>query len=476
MAAAQRGVSVAGMTTTGTARALRFRDRHDAGRRLATAVEHLRAERPLVVGLPRGGVEVAYEVAAALDAPLDVVIVRKLGLPFQPEYAIGAVGEEGVVLANSEALELFGLRGDPLAAIVAREREELERRAARYRVGRAPLPVAGRTVILVDDGVATGSTAQAAARVLRQRGAARIVLAVPVGPPDVRARFADTVDDVVCLECPSDFFAVGQAFADFAQTSDEEVLELLRLARQREVGDDTDPAPPVASRGDDRASGGLDLSRVAHHDVRIPVGRAEVEGTIAIPPRPRGLALFAHGSGSSRRSPRNVQVASTLHGAGLATLLFDLLSDDEARDRTNVFDVALLGARLVAATRFAASQPVVAELPVGYCGASTGAAAALHAAAETDSDVRAIVSRGGRPDLAAHRLGAVRAPTLLIVGGDDLEVLALNRRAAAQLRCPHRIVVVQGATHLFTEPGALEHVARLAADWFGEHLVAALPA
>ena len=208
------------MLTTGTARALLFHDRRDAGRRLATAVEHLRAAQPLVVGLPRGGVEVAYEVARALDAPLDVVIVRKLGLPFQPEYAIGAVGEEGVVLANSEALQHVGLRGDLLAAIAARERGEVERRAARYRAGRAPLSVAGRTVLLVDDGVATGSTAQAAARVLRRRARPHRPR-VPVGPPDVRARFADTMDDVVPgpEELPPRAHGIGRCVAAWTMTT-----------------------------------------------------------------------------------------------------------------------------------------------------------------------------------------------------------------------------------------------------------------
>lgn len=451
---------------------LRFRDRQDAGRRLAGALEHLRDERPLVVGLPRGGVEVAYEVARALDAPLDVVVVRKLSLPSLPEYAIGAVGEDDVVLTNGAALARLQVGPEVLDAIVAREQTELERRSQRFRGGIPPTPVADRTVLLVDDGIATGATALAAARVLRMRGARRIVLAVPVGPVDVAERFADAVDEVVCLERPSDFFAVGQAYDDFAQTSDEEVVEILRLARR---GAGAEHVPAGGPRNG-RASGGTDLGRVVREDVRIPIGGGALDGTIDVPPSPRGLVLFAHGSGSSRHSPRNVHVASALQVAGFATLLFDLLTEPEGRERARVFDVDLLASRLAAAQRVASGRPSVAGLPVGLFGASTGAAAALSAAAAPHAAVRAIVLRGGRPDLAQDRLATVRAPTLLIVGGEDRQVVELNRQAAARLRCSHRLAVVPGAGHLFAEPGALEQVIELSRDWFGEHLAAASPA
>ena len=185
-----------------------------------------------------------------------------------------------------------------------------------------------------------------------------------------------------------------------------------------------------------------------------------------VPTAPRGIVIFAHGSGSSRHSPRNVQVARSLRTAGLGTLLFDLLMPEEAVDRANVFDIELLAVRLLAATRWLRSQPATAALPIGYFGASTGAAAALWAAAE-DPLVDAIVSRGGRPDLAGARLGAVVAPTLLIVGGDDrLRCCGSNEDAGPLRRCEHQLDVVPGATHLFEEPGALEQVADLARDWF----------
>lgn len=202
----------------------------------------------------------------------------------------------------------------------------------------------------------------------------------------------------------------------------------------------------------------------------IPVAGVELPGELTVPPQPAGAVAFAHGSGSSRHSPRNRRVAETLHDAHLATLLFDLLTPEEAHDRRNVFDISLLGERLLTGLRWLRAQPETSGLPVGCFGASTGAAAALWAAPELGSGVGAIVSRGGRPDLAGERLALVRAPTLLVVGGADEAVLELNRQAYTQLRCEHDLVVVPAATHLFEEPGALERVAGLAAAWFDRHL------
>jgi putative phosphoribosyl transferase len=191
-----------------------------------------------------------------------------------------------------------------------------------------------------------------------------------------------------------------------------------------------------------------------------------------MPAQAAGIVVFAHGSGSSRHSPRNRYVASVLHDAGLGTLLFDLLTADEELDRHNVFDIGLLSGRLADTTRWLRSQPAAAGLPISYFGASTGAAAALGAAAEPGADVSAIVSRGGRPDLAGPRLRLVRAPTLFIVGSKDQAVLGLNRAAQAELRCENDLVVIPGATHLFEEPGTLATAATLACDWFSSHIVA----
>lgn len=215
-----------------------------------------------------------------------------------------------------------------------------------------------------------------------------------------------------------------------------------------------------------------------HAAVRIPAGGDWMQGELALPSRACGIVLFAHGSGSSRKSPRNQFVAASLREAGLGTLLMDLLTQEEEiedLERGHLrFDIALLAERLAAATRWVLAHPETASLPIGYFGASTGAAAALVAAADdTAGRVRAIVSRGGRPDLAGRALERVKAPTLLIVGSRDPEVLALNRQAQQSLAAESRLTVVQGASHLFEEPGTLAEVARLASAWFRGHLGAA---
>lgn len=204
-------------------------------------------------------------------------------------------------------------------------------------------------------------------------------------------------------------------------------------------------------------------------DVRL--GPSRLPGALEIPQDPvTGLVIFAHGSGSGRMSPRNQFVARQLQARGLATVLFDLLTDEEATDRRNVFDIPLLGRRLGDALEWQQTRADIVHLPTGLFGASTGAAAALVAAADHPAHVSAVVSRGGRPDLARSALPRVRAPTLLIVGGADHEVLALNREAAAQMTCEHALSVVPGATHLFEEAGTLEAAATLAADWLVLHL------
>jgi putative phosphoribosyl transferase len=211
--------------------------------------------------------------------------------------------------------------------------------------------------------------------------------------------------------------------------------------------------------------------------VRVGAGAAILEGDLRLPPDARGVVLFAHGSGSSRHSPRNRHVAALLNEAKLATLLLDLLTPAEeaidARTATLRFDIGLLADRLIGATDWLTEQPATRALRIGYFGASTGAAAALVAAAERPGVVGAVVSRGGRPDLAGPPLARVRAPTLLIVGGQDVPVIELNRRALAALRCEKQLVIIPGATHLFEEPGALEQVARLAREWFERYLAQA---
>ncbi len=433
---------------------MRFRDRREAGRHLAEVVRRAEAREghAVVLGLPRGGVPVAFEVARGLDAPLDVIVVRKLGVPFQPELAMGAIGEGGVLVVNQDVLHSSALGAFDIDAVASHERAELDRRARQYRGGGRQVDLEGRCAVIVDDGIATGSTMRAACHVVRALGAARIVIAAPVASRQAVAALHDVCDEMRCLEVPEPFYAVGEWYRDFAQTSDDEVVELLRSANGRRRAEGG--VPP----GDDPAP--------RDEEVRVSSDQVELSGRLTVPPSPLGTVVFAHGSGSSRHSPRNRNMARVLNHDGLATLLVDLLSPEEESDHASVFDIRLLADRLVHATRWVRTQPDVASLRIGLCGASTGAAAALWAAAQPESGISAVVSRGGRPDLAAPLLGAVTAPTLLIVGSCDETVVELNRRALSDLRCESRLALVPGATHLFEEPGALELVARLARDWF----------
>jgi putative phosphoribosyl transferase len=437
-----------------------FADRNDAGRRLAARLGHLRGEPVVVLGLPRGGVPVAAQVACVLGAPLDVIVVRKLGVPFQPELAMGAVGEGGVRVINPTIVQVAGVRQNELAAVQAREQAAVQARAARYRARRPREPLDGRVAVVVDDGIATGSTARAACQIVRAHGAARIVLAVPVAPPGWQERIGADADELVCVGTPRGFFAIGQYYARFPQVSDDEVIACLERTA-------APPPPAQASTAPARSTAD---PPARSEDVQPEAGGVRLAGHLAGPQNPRGIVVFAHGSGSSRHSPRSRHVADVLNDAGLGTLLFDLLTPEEGRDRANVFDIGLLAGRLAAVTRWLRARPRAAQAAIGYFGASTGAAAALWAAAEPGAGIAAVVSRGGRPDLARPRLAAVTAPTLLIVGGQDEVVLDLNRRAQAELRCENDLAVVPGATHLFEEPGTLDAAAGLARDWFISHL------
>lgn len=430
-----------------------FADRVEAGRLLAERLEYLHDQDVVVLGLPRGGVPVAFEVAEALDAPLDVIVVRKLGVPFQPELAMGAIGEGGARVLDAHVIARARINDAELRAVESRERALLEERVERLRRKRERIDLTGRIALIVDDGIATGSTARVACAVARHLGAARVILAAPVAPDDTVRGFAEA-DEIVCVSVPLQFMAVGHHYRDFSSTSDDEVILLLDNAARRMRG-----GQPLDHRPD------------CDTDVEIPVGAVVLKGHLHLPEPATGVVLFAHGSGSSRHSPRNQFVASALYRAGMGTLLFDLLTVTEELDRANVFDMELLASRLTAVTRWLRNRPDAASCRVGYFGASTGAGAALLAAADAGDQIAAVVSRGGRPDLAGPRLAEVRAPTLLIVGSLDDVVLGLNRRAQAQLRCPSSLAVVEGATHLFEEPGTLAEAAILASDWFVEYLV-----
>lgn len=444
-----------------------FTDRAAAGRALAPLLARFRGDAPIVLGLPRGGVPVAREVARALDAPLDVCVVRKVGLPGHEEFGMGAVAEGGEVYLDGGTVRSFGIRAATLREALATKAAEVTARAERFRHGRPPPEIRGRTVIVVDDGLATGGTARAALRSLRARGAGKLILAVPVGATDSLAHVGTDADEVVCASPEDELMAVGLWYRDFGQVEDDEVVAILDAEHQR-AGTTAPPAKATPRR------------RVTDHPpektVELTADDVLLTADLLLPTDPRAIVVIAHGSGSGRKSSRNRVVAHGLREAGIGCVLVDLLTAAEQRedaiDHALRFDVELLGRRVIGVVDAVRRTPALRALPIGCFGASTGAAAALIAAAARPLVVRAVVSRGGRPDLASDHLAAVRAPTLLVVGGDDHDVLALNRVALAALGGPRRLAIVPGATHLFEEPGTLAQASELAVAWFQEHLTA----
>ncbi len=435
-----------------------FADRVDAGQQLAARLEHLRDEPVVVLGLPRGGVPVALEVARALGAPLDVIVVRKLGVPFQPELGMGAIGEDGVRVINHEVVREAMVSEEEIAAVEARERAVLERRIQQLRGSRPRQPLAGRVAVIVDDGIATGSTARAACQVARAQGAARVVLAVPVAPPGWQARLRAAADELISVATPAGFFAIGAFYADFSQTSDEEVAACLQRA-----------ATPVSRQpGSDRAASADPPG--AGGEVQVAVLDVPLTGLLAIPENAAGIVVCPHAGARGRHSPRSRYLSIILRQAGLATLLIDLLTPAEEVHPASVFDIGLLARRLTGVTEWVRSQPATAGLPVGYLGTSTGSAAALWAAADPGDGIAAIVCRGGRPDLASGRLASVRSPTLLIVSAHDEALLRRHRQAQAELRCENRLAFVPGTSDVLEEPGSLAAAAELALGWFTAHL------
>lgn len=426
-----------------------FRNREEAAHLLVGQLRQYAHTDALVIALPRGGVPLGAIIARQLHIPLDVILIKKIGHPAQPEYAIGAVSLNSQVINPN--IDLPASYFEEQSAAI---RAELKNRYDRYNQGRAPLPVTGKTVILVDDGIATGYTILAAAQLLRQAQPAQIIVAVPVAPPRASQKLAPYIDRFICLQTPSDFQAVGQFYLDFSEVSHEEVVQL--LAEQQAAGASGAPDPePVY---------------LMQQEVKIPFGEVRLAGNLQVPEKATGLVVFSHGSGSSRHSSRNRYVARVLEEKGFATLLFDLLTEEEDSIYQNRFNINLLTQRLIQVTQWVATQQQVRDLPLGYFGASTGAASALGAAAHLGGKIKAVVSRGGRPDLAMAVLPQVEAATLLLVGGLDAPVIDLNRQAYDRLRSTRELVVVPGASHLFEEPGKLEEMSHVALGWFRRHL------
>jgi putative phosphoribosyl transferase len=442
----------------------RFHDRTDAGRRLGVLLRNHALERPVVIGLPRGGVPVALEVARALGAPLDIRAVRKVGAPGNPELGAGAVAEGGGVVLNRAILSELGLSEMSLRGAIARAAEDAAGLGGRLRGSCPRLSLRDRTVVIVDDGIATGGTMRAAIAAVREEGARSIIAAAPVGPPETCDLVAREVDRLVCPERPASFHAVGLWYDDFPQLGDEVVARMLAAAQLERADTEPQVALPVATG-------------VERELLRIPAAGVWLEGELESPRGAGGLVILAHGSGSSRQSTRNRFLARALRDGGFATLRLDLLSEEESARAladldgpADAPDIPALASRLAAVIDWVRQAPRFAGLPTGLLGGSSGAAVALMAAAERPWDVWAVVSRGGRPDLAQGALAAVRSPTLFIVGGRDASVLSLNQDAMGRLTAPRRLSIVRNASHLFEEPGALEEVADLAVAWFAEHM------
>lgn len=412
-----------------------FKNRQDAGLHLAQRLSSQNWSNACVLGLPRGGIPVAIEVAKKLALPLDLLIVKKIGAPLQPEYAIGAIAEDDKPLWNPEAFDFVPTTPEEKELLVAPLRRKIQHQRDLWR----PHPrvnLEGKNIILVDDGLATGFTMKAAIHFLRTKNVAAIVVAVPVAPLSIKTEIQALCDQLIVLKTPTVFSAVGEWYENFSQVEDDTVTELLHHYDEL-----------------------LPLEKM----IAIPTPKGPLDGHLYRPAKPRGLVLFAHGSGSSHRSPRNQKVAQSLNKIGFATLLFDLLTLTEESHRTNVFNIDLLSERLLMATDWARRQPEVAGLAIAYFGASTGAAAALVAAAK-DQSIVSVISRGGRPDLAVDHFKDIQCPTLLIVGGEDKDVLHLNRESKLRLR-NSSLVVIPGATHLFEEPGTMDQVVQQVSTW-----------
>jgi putative phosphoribosyl transferase len=418
----------------------RFEDREQAGKFLAERLIKFQNLDPVILALPRGGVPVAHEISQKLHAPLDVVLVKKIGAPGHEEFAIGAVAEDERPILNQKVIKQYQFNPDEIESIIVDRISEIRRRAKAYRKNFPATPLKGRTVIIVDDGLATGATMLSAIEWLHAQKIKKIIVAVPVASSEAAEKVKGKVDEFISLLIPDEFWAVGEWYKDFAQVSDEEVIRILQKQTP--------------------------ISKSTTHDIWIEDNLSFHQGVLSVPPNARGLILFAHGGGSSHKSPRNIFVAKALNDAGFGTLLFDLLSTAESLDRKNVFDIELMSKRLIVATEWAKRN--CPNLPIGYFGASTGAAAALMAAKER-IDIFAIVSRGGRPDLALADLPKVYAPTLLLVGTEDKQVIPLNQLAKEQLTNA-QLTLIPKATHLFEEPGTMEQVVEFAISWFSSSI------
>jgi predicted phosphoribosyltransferase/alpha/beta superfamily hydrolase len=413
-----------------------FRDRQDAGRQLAAVLKLKGIVRPVVLGIPRGGVPVALEVARALDGELGVVVARKLRAPGQPELAIGAVTASGATFVNEELASLTGAGKQYLERETAAQVTEAARREARFDGHRRPV-IRGRTVIVIDDGLATGATAIAALRSLRAEGAARIILAVPVASPETIERMRPEADEVVCLQEESDFYAIGQFYVDFGQVDDTEVRSLL---------DQFGEGQPSAER----------------HAFIVTRDGVRLAGRMLVPPGagPFAAVIFVHGLGSDKDSPRNAVIAERLLDEGMTAVLFDLSGHGESGRDARGSDA--FEDDLAAVFRWVTARPDIDAGRIGVAGSSYGGTVAVAATVAGSIAPRALVLRA--PPIAAADVERLTVPSLAIIGSHDRLIADVSEAAG---RCPAlTLSVVHGASHLFEEPGALDEALERTVSWF----------
>ncbi|GAA1115449.1 phosphoribosyltransferase family protein [Nocardiopsis composta] len=424
---------------------LPFTDRAEAGRGLAERVRPFAVTDPVVLALPRGGAPVGAELAHRLGIPLDVLLVRKIGLPGHPEFGVGAIAEDGHACLDHAALARHHVSPSALTSTVEAEREELRRRLQVYRGGRPGPVLTGRDVIVVDDGAATGGTARAALRMVRRRRPARLVLAVPVASPSALQALRTEADETVVLSAPENFQAVGEWYRDFEQLTDSEVTALLAEA----------VTPGEAETG---------------WTVHIEAGGVRLDGDLAAPEKVRGAVLL--GLGHERHAAQQRAVAAAMRDAGFATLLLDLVTPQEWEESQGAPEIGPgeLGARLAEGVRWLRGSTDLAGPRVALFGSGAAAPAALAAAAAIPADVGAVAVLGGRIDMAEEHLPGVRAPTLVLVPGDDSFIRELTEWAVGRMPVPAELRVVPGAEGLL--PGGEEGraVGGAAAEWFARHL------
>ena len=451
-----------------------FRDRADAGDALALSLSMFATEPNLVVlGVGRGGVPVARQVAGELGAPFDVLVSRKVGVPGIEEVSLGAIAEGSGRVIPDDVAWYIGVPSRVVERLAARERVELERCAQLYRGGKPLHDLKGRTVILVDDGLATGATLRAAARVVRSKQPRRLIAAVPIASQSGAKELQAEVDELVALVTPEEFKSVSASYTSYAPVTDDEVLALLgRPARRAPsvlVRDVSDRIAPPSRQG--RGPSGSERT------LEIQAAGSTIMADLGVPRdifgentrRIRGLAILAQGAGCSRNSYRNRYMAGRLRESGYATLRVDLLTrEEQCDDPASVgprFAVERIAARLNSVCDWAAHEGVDGVDHTILISAGTGAAAAFLAAARRRERIFAVVSRGGRVDLAGETLAQVQAPALLIVGTANAETVQRNREAMRLLPTSAELVRIPRAGDSFAEPGALGSVAEHTVKW-----------